>query len=179
MYKVHRIPGARKKERVSRLNPDWVREARDYFLEFLEETGFPHPERLVMFMAALAVKAKAKSYLAIHRLALQYWEIIAEGLGLSPIPETTMRYRLKKISFKPGEAPIFVFQVFPERASSNKVGSADKMMLRARGPVWHQKQKRRGLMPQGLRGVDRDAAWAHFQGCRLDIRSWGFLDCPP
>jgi hypothetical protein len=26
--------------------------------------------------------------------------------------------------------------------------SADKMMVKAKGPVWHQKQKQQGLMPQ-------------------------------
>jgi hypothetical protein len=114
-------------KQTPRLNPKWVKQARDYFLSFLRETKFPHPVRngsrgsqfaypewLIMLIAVLAVKAKARTYLAIHRLAIQYWDIIGEGLELNPIPETTLRYRLKKISFKLGEAPIFVFQIFPE-----------------------------------------------------------------
>jgi hypothetical protein len=38
--------------------------------------------------------------------------------------------------------------------------SADKMMVKAKGPVWRQKQKKLGIMPKRLRGVDRQAAWS-------------------
>lgn len=34
------------------------------------------------------------------------------------------------------------------------------MMTRARGPVWHQKQKKQGLIPKGLHGLDRQATWS-------------------
>lgn len=34
------------------------------------------------------------------------------------------------------------------------------MMIRARGPVWHQKQKKAGIVPEGLRGLDFDATWS-------------------
>jgi hypothetical protein len=40
------------------------------------------------------------------------------------------------------------------------VVSADKMMIKARGPVWHKKQKQQGLVPKGLHGLDRDATWS-------------------
>ncbi|MBI5222049.1 MAG: hypothetical protein HY980_00950 [Candidatus Magasanikbacteria bacterium] len=29
----------------------------------------------------------------------------------------------------------------------------------SKGPVWHQKQKKRGIMPKNLHGVDREATW--------------------
>jgi hypothetical protein len=41
------------------------------------------------------------------------------------------------------------------------VVSADKMMIKARGPVWHKKQKTQGLVPKGLTGLDRDATWSY------------------
>lgn len=37
--------------------------------------------------------------------------------------------------------------------------SADKMMNRAKGPVWHKRQKQQGIIPKRLRGVDRQATW--------------------
>jgi hypothetical protein len=37
--------------------------------------------------------------------------------------------------------------------------SADKMMNRAKGPMWHKKQKERGIIPKGLRGIDKEATW--------------------
>jgi hypothetical protein len=115
-------------EQISRLNPEWVRQARDYFREFLEETGFPHPVRngargsefsypewLIMFIAIMSVKCKIKTYQGIHRLALQYWPIITEGMegGIKPISESQLRDRLKKISHTPRRPAGFIFQVFP------------------------------------------------------------------
>ncbi len=40
-----------------------------------------------------------------------------------------------------------------------KVVSGDKMMNKAWGPVWHTKQKAQGIIPEGLRGVDKEATW--------------------
>ena len=33
------------------------------------------------------------------------------------------------------------------------------MMVKARGPVWHQKQKQQGIIPKGLTGLDKEATW--------------------
>lgn len=35
------------------------------------------------------------------------------------------------------------------------------MMVKARGPVWHQKHKRQGFIPKGLTGLDREATWSY------------------
>jgi hypothetical protein len=37
--------------------------------------------------------------------------------------------------------------------------SADKMMNRAKGPVWHKKQKDKGIVPKKLRALDKEATW--------------------
>lgn len=33
------------------------------------------------------------------------------------------------------------------------------MMIKAQGPVWHKKQKEQGIIPKGLRGLDKEATW--------------------
>jgi hypothetical protein len=33
------------------------------------------------------------------------------------------------------------------------------MMDRAKGPVWHKKQKDKGIIPKNLRGIDQQASW--------------------
>ena len=33
------------------------------------------------------------------------------------------------------------------------------MMIKARGPIWHKKQKEKGIIPEGLRGLDQEATW--------------------
>jgi len=45
--------------------------------------------------------------------------------------------------------------------SHDRVISADKMMNKAKGPIWHKKQKEKGIIPKGLRGIDRDATWSN------------------
>lgn len=50
--------------------------------------------------------------------------------------------------------------------TSNKTVSGDKMMHRAVGPVWHRKQQRQGIIPKGLRGLDREATWSSSQSDR-------------
>lgn len=42
-----------------------------------------------------------------------------------------------------------------------KVVAADKSLHAARGPLWHQKQRRRRQVPKNLRGVDRDSQWGY------------------
>jgi len=32
-------------------------------------------------------------------------------------------------------------------------------MNKAKGPVWHKKQKEKGIIPKGLRGIDKEATW--------------------
>lgn len=34
------------------------------------------------------------------------------------------------------------------------------MMVKAKGPVWHQKQKKKGEVPAGLTGLDKEATWS-------------------
>ena len=41
------------------------------------------------------------------------------------------------------------------------------MMNKAKGPVWHKKQKDNGIVPKGLRGLDKEATW-----CRSNADGW-------
>jgi hypothetical protein len=41
------------------------------------------------------------------------------------------------------------------------VVAADKSLAAARGPVWHHRDRQRGVVPKGLKGVDRQAAWGY------------------
>ena len=111
----------------NKISARWIRETRDNFRAFLDETNFPDPERLgergpkfkypewlIMFIAILSVKLKIKSYVQIHKMAVRYWDIIAQGMDLTPISEKQLRDRLKKIRHFPGDPAAFIFQLFPE-----------------------------------------------------------------
>ena len=111
---------------ISKLNPKWVKHTRQEFREFLKMTGFPepvrngtrgspfeYPEWLIMFIAVLSVKAKVKTYLGIHRLAVEYWSLLTPDPDLKPISESQLRERLKKIRHTPGTPAGFISQLFP------------------------------------------------------------------
>ena len=53
------------------------------------------------------------------------------------------------------------FSKFFHQITCDKVVSADKMMIQARGPVWHRKQQKQGIIPKGLRGLDTDGTWSY------------------
>ena len=59
----------------NKISARWIRQTRDAFRSFLDETNFPDPERLgergpkfkypewlIMFIAVLSVKLKVKTY---------------------------------------------------------------------------------------------------------------------
>ena len=111
----------------NKISTHWIRETRNEFRAFLDETDFPDPQRLgergpvfkypellIMFIAILSVKLKIKSYVQIHKMAVKYWSVIAQGMDLSPISERQLRERLKKIRHFPGKPAAFIFQLFPE-----------------------------------------------------------------
>ena len=95
-------------KQVNKISTVWIRQARDDFRTFLDETDFPdpprlgergpvfrYPEWLIMFIAILSVKLKIKSYVQIHKMAVKYWPIIAAGMDLTPISERQLRERLR------------------------------------------------------------------------------------
>ena len=111
----------------NKISTRWIRETRNDFRSFLDETDFPdpqslgergpvfkYPEWLIMFIAILSVKLKIKSYVQIHKMAVKYWSVIAQGMDLTPISERQLRERLKKIRHFPGKPAAFIFQLFPE-----------------------------------------------------------------
>ena len=114
-------------KRTKKISKRWIEQTREYFRDFLDETDFPDPERmgergpkfqypewLIMFIAILSVKLKVKSYVQIHKMAVKYWDVIAQGLDLTPISERQLRERLKKILHFPAKPAAFIFQLFPE-----------------------------------------------------------------
>jgi hypothetical protein len=83
----------------SMVSERWIRETREYFLEFLRATNFPefseqgergpeveYPEWLIMLIGVVAVKSKEKTYVGIHRLSTRYWkELCGKEVRTAPI----------------------------------------------------------------------------------------------
>lgn len=111
----------------SMVSKQWVKETREYFLDFLRATNFPkmsrqgergseveYSEWLIMLIGVVAVKSKEKTYVGIHRLSTRYWkELCGQEVTASPISESRLRMRLKKICFEPGAGAGYIQQMFP------------------------------------------------------------------
>jgi hypothetical protein len=116
-----------KRRTGSMVSERWIRETREYFLEFLRATNFPefseqggrgpeveYPEWLIMLIGVVAVKSKEKTYVGIHRLSTRYWkELCGKEVRAAPISESRLRARLKKICFVPGTGAGYMYQIFP------------------------------------------------------------------
>ena len=113
--------------KTKKLNPSWIKKTKKYFLDFLKVTNFPmplrggergtdyeYPEWLIMFISIMAVKLHIKTYMGIHKMSTEYWDLITDNKALKPISERQLRDRLKKIGHKARRAPGFIFQIFPE-----------------------------------------------------------------
>ena len=114
-------------KKVRKISTKWIEQTRDYFREFLNETDFPDPDRLgargpklfypewlIMFIAVLSVKLQIKTYVQIHKMAFDYWDLIAQDLDLTTISERQLRDRLKKICHHPRKPATFISQMFPD-----------------------------------------------------------------
>lgn len=114
-------------KKARKISKKWIEENRIMFREFLDQTEFPDPQRtgergptfqypewLIMLIAVLSVKLKIKTYIQIHRMAVEYWDQLTGGLKLKPISERQLRDRLKKICHHPRRPAKFIFQLFPE-----------------------------------------------------------------
>ena len=114
-------------KKARKISKKWIEQNRLMFREFLDETDFPDPQRtgergptfqylewLIMLIAVLSVKLKIKTYIQIHRMAVEYWDQLTGGLKLKPISERQLRDRLKKICHHPRRPATFIFQLFPE-----------------------------------------------------------------
>lgn len=111
----------------SMVSAQWIRETREYVLEFLRATNFPefsesgergpeveYPEWLIMLIGVVAVKSKEKTYVGIHRLSTRYWqELCGKEIKARPISESRLRARLKKICFELGTGAGYLDQIFP------------------------------------------------------------------
>jgi hypothetical protein len=66
-------------------------------------------------------------------IALQCWDIVAEGTNLQPASESQLRDRLKKSAIHLEALQRSFFKYFLQKDSVNKE-NADKIMIKTRGP---------------------------------------------
>ena len=86
-------------------------------------------------------------------------------LGWTRLPHrTTISRRYKALYVVIEEFMLFIGQYVCGLARRGEFDQThlveDKSLFRAGGPVWHQKRRREGYIPNGLRNLDTDATWS-------------------
>jgi hypothetical protein len=114
-----------------------------------------------MILCGVLKKKKSKS--AQYRLLTQHAPMLRRMLDLERLPCRSVfcdRYKhcwplVREAIAVQGRAAL------REHVADATVAAADKSLVAARGPVWHQRQRRRGKVPKGLHGLDREADWGY------------------
>jgi len=107
----------------------------------------------------------------LHRL-LQKDEQILAALGFRRVPHRTWIMRRLKWLVPVAEEQISLFgkrilAEVPIDENNSQVSATDGRMYQARGPLWHKKHRLEGIIPVGLRNVDRESKWS-----KSDYRGW-------
>jgi hypothetical protein len=122
-----------------------------------------------MLIGVFAVTCQENTYVGMHRLSTRFWkERCGKEVKAPPIADSRFRARLKKSAFSLEQVQDTFIKFF-HRTTCDEVGSADKMMRHARGPVWPRQQPQPGIIPAGLHGLDTAATWS-------DRKSDGWVD---
>ena len=132
-----------------------------------ERRGAPkiHPDRcLIVFFALMLLKH-------IHRFKAQHRWLLAHPDWLSKLyfdscpSRVTLSRRYKQLAPRLEAFIGYVGDVWVslDIESPPEVVYQDKSLYKAQGPVWHQKDRKANIIPDGLRNLDTDASWSTSQ----------------
>ncbi|BCM88882.1 hypothetical protein IAD21_05998 [Abditibacteriota bacterium] len=135
---------------------------------------FTYPQRTLLRCFLFLHLRRLHTFKAQHRWLLLHPEQ-AQAWGLEVIPHrTTLLRRYRQLApfldeliasnaqwaQDLGQAPSSEPLEEPDYAPPARSCIEDKSLFRASGPVWHQKNRVAGVVPTGLRRLDRDASWS-------------------
>lgn len=142
-----------------------------------------------LLLAVVAVTLRTFKERELCRL-LAKDELLRQALGFDRVPHRRTIERRMQSLVPEAEVQIAhlgeqITQEVEPLADEPQVSAIDGRMYQAVGPLWHQKHRKLGLIPQGLRNVDRESAWfksgyrGWVQGYRLVLQGLVFPEPVP
>jgi len=118
------------------------------------------PDWVLGTLIMVAVLKQKKSKTAQYTFLVEHRAMLADWLGVEVFPSRSTYFERYRRAYGLFKAAV---RLQGERAIRDGVVDArcvavDKSMLSARGPLWHQRQRRAGVYP---RGIDRDSTWSY------------------
>lgn len=117
-----------------------------------------------MLLAVVAVTLRTFKGLELRRL-LEKDARLRHELGFARVPHRrTIERRLSSLQAE-AEAQVTALgrEIIAQVEPQNRLpvaASIDGRMYEALGPRWHQKQRKAGIIPRGLRNLDEQSAWS-------------------
>jgi len=117
-----------------------------------------------LLLAVVAVTLRTFKGLELRRL-LEKDARLRQALGFERVPHRrTLERRLASLQSE-AEAQVAALgrQIVEQVAPTDDLpvaASIDGRMYQALGPKWHQKQRKKGIIPLGLRNVDTESRWS-------------------
>lgn len=162
-----------------------VQQVRAHYIETDVKSKAGRPRRYhgrsFLLLAVVAVTFRTFKGLELWRL-LDKDSILRRELGFATVPHRrTIERRLGALQAE-AEAQVATLgqQIVKEIKASEAVqvsSAIDGRMYKARGPLWHQKQRKEGIIPIHLRNVDSESKWSKsgyrgwVQGYRLVLQT--------
>ena len=142
-----------------------------------------------LLLAVVAITTRTFRDAELHRL-LGKDERLRQAVGFERLPHRTTIGRRIAGLVPEAEQQIAALgqQLLTEvqpAADQSEVSALDGRMYKAQGPLWHKKDREKGLVPNGLRNVDTDSKWSKsgyrgwVQGYRLVLQGLVFPEPVP
>jgi len=122
---------------------------------------YPDWQIAVLIMTAFLKKKKSKS--AQYRFLLEHRKEFKRLLQIKGFPARSTYFDRYSRAHGLFEVAIRLQgqRGLDEGVADAQTVAADKSLVRARGPLWHKKDRKAGRVPKGLRGVDHDSSWGY------------------
>lgn len=122
-----------------------------------------HPDWLLAVIIMIVVLKRKKSKSSQFRFLSQHADELKTLLGVDALPARSTYFERYH---RAHELFTHAIELQGEKAIAEGIAdptsvAVDKSLVAARGPLWHQSDRKKNSIPQGLCGVDRDSTWGY------------------
>lgn len=113
----------------------------------------------VIIMVTILKKRKSKS--AQYRFLSEYRNEFMQWLDLPRIPSRSSYFERYRQMYRIYRQAIKIQgrKAIKEHIASAETVAVDKSLVKARGPLWHKTDRKKGRIPDKLHGVDIESTW--------------------
>ena len=118
---------------------------------------------LIALLIMIAVWKRKKTQSAQYRYLYEHREEILQWTGTDRFPARSTYFDRYRRAWHLYQRAIELQgkKAVQDGLADAELVAVDKSLVAGRGPLWHKKDRRKGEVPPGLHGVDRDTTWGY------------------